>query len=62
MITEILRHATIDQLAAAITWTADNLHLPEQHVSGQVAVAYVCKHFEAGQLTGWDGFIENAGL
>lgn len=62
MITTILGDATVAQLTAAIRWTADNLHLPETHVSAPVAVAYVCRHFEAGQLTGWDGFIENAGL
>ena len=53
MITVILCSATVAQLTAAIRWTADNLHLPETYVSAAVAVAYVCKHFEAGQLTGW---------
>lgn len=59
MITHIAAHASTQQLNAAIRWTADNLHLPVGGVSVWVAVAYICKHFESGQLTGWDGFIQD---
>lgn len=59
MITTIIRNAHPKQIAAAIRWTADNLHVPHQMVDIHVAVAYVCKHFKMGQLEGWDGFIED---
>jgi hypothetical protein len=57
MITTIIQHATTPQLIAARRWTEDNLHVPESAVTTAVAVAYVVKHFKAGQLEGWDGFI-----
>jgi hypothetical protein len=57
MITLIILHATAPQLIAARRWTEDNLHVPESAVTTAVAVAYVVKHFKAGQLEGWDGFI-----
>jgi hypothetical protein len=62
VIVNIIRNAHPDQIVHAIVWTADNLHVPPSLVSYEVAVAYVCKHFAAGQLTGWDGFIEDIGL
>lgn len=61
MITAIIRNATEGQLKEARIWTSDNLHIPYVKVNNEVAVAYVCKHFVAGQLTGWDGFIEDIG-
>jgi hypothetical protein len=59
MITTIIRNATGPQRRAAITHTADHLHVPEETVSIEVAVAYIVRHFEMGQLSGWDGFVEN---
>lgn len=61
MITLIISFATPAQLNSAVTWTADNLHVPEEELTPSVAVGYVCKHYEAGVLTGWDGFIESIG-
>lgn len=61
MITNILRTAQPEHIVQAIVWTADNLHVPPSTISYHVAVAYVCRHFEAGQLTGWDGFVEDIG-
>lgn len=58
MITTILRTATVQQLMGAVDFVSDQLHLPPQHVSVQVAVAYICKHFEQGTYSGWDGWIE----
>jgi hypothetical protein len=57
MITTIIRNATPEQLRKARIWTSDNLHIPYVKVNDEVAVAYVCKHFVAGQLDGWDGFV-----
>lgn len=59
MITTIIANATGKQLRTAVTHTADHLHVPEETVSVTVAVAYIVRHFEMGQLSGWDGFIEN---
>lgn len=50
--------ATASELAAATRWTADHLHVPADHLTHIVAVAYVVRHFEMGQLSGWDGFVE----
>lgn len=58
MITTILRTAEVRDLNAAARWTADCLHIPEDKVSHVVAVAYVCQHFEQGDYSGWDGFVE----
>lgn len=57
MITTIIANATGPQLRAAITHTANHLHVPEECVGATVAVAYIVKHFEMGQLSGWDGFL-----
>lgn len=62
MIITIIRNAHPRQIEAAIRWTADNLHVPWDLINEYVAVGYVCKHFEVGELTGWDGFIEDVGL
>jgi hypothetical protein len=59
VITFIIRNATPRQLNCAIEWTADNLHIPGDTVTNDVAVAYVCKHFKAGQLSGRDGFVKD---
>lgn len=61
MITTIIQHATTAQLKAACRFTEDNLHVPDSAVTTEVAVAYVVKHFKAGQLEGWDGFITDLG-
>lgn len=55
--TVILSTAAPTQLRSALSWTADNLHVNEHDLTMVAAVAYVCKHFRAGQLTGWSGFI-----
>lgn len=57
----ILMDAKRSQLDAAINWTADNLHVPVNQISNVVAIAYVKRHFKAGQLEGWDGFIMDLG-
>jgi hypothetical protein len=57
----ILRNTTRTQLYAAINWTADNLHVPVNEVPDIVAIAYVQRHFKAGQLEGWDGFVTDLG-
>lgn len=57
MITTIINNAESHQLFAAGQYVADHLHVPESAVTTAVAVAYICKHFKAGQLEGWDGFI-----
>lgn len=59
MITLILKTASVDELRKARLYVSDCLHLPLDDVTVPVAVAYVCGHFEMGQLTGWDGFVEN---
>ncbi len=61
MITLILKNASLSQLSAAVQYTADHLHIPESMVTSTVAVAYICKHFEMGAYTGWDGFTEMIG-
>lgn len=58
MITTILRTATARQLEDAANWTADQLHLPRESITRPVAVAYICQHFEQGDYSGWDGWIE----
>lgn len=58
-ITDILSDATREHLDAARQWTSDQLHVPRSALTNSVAVAYVIRHFEAGQLTGWDGFLED---
>lgn len=57
MITTILREASANQLTAARYFTADCLHIPYGDVSGLVAVAYICRHFEQGDYSGWDGWV-----
>lgn len=57
MITTIIQNATAPQLLAAARWTSDNLHIPESTLTVYVVVSYVVKHYKAGQLEGWDGFI-----
>jgi hypothetical protein len=59
MITTIIRNATDAQLVVATLWTSNQLHIPDESITNDVAVAYVVKHFKAGQLEGWDGFIEH---
>lgn len=61
MITLILRDATDAQLHAAACWTADNLHVPLEEIDDVIAVAYVVRHYKAGELEGWDGFITDLG-
>lgn len=58
MITTILRTATIQQLMDAVDHVSTQLHLPRTQVRSEVAVAYICKHFEQGDYSGWDGWIE----
>ena len=58
MITLILRDATAEQLRAARCFTATHLHITSMDVPSRVAVAYICQHFEEGDYSGWDGFIE----
>jgi hypothetical protein len=58
----ILRGASPQQVEAAIRFTANNLHAPEGCIEPEVAVAYVARHFRAGRLEGWDGFIEDLGV
>lgn len=53
----ILRAASPQQIAAAIRFTADHLHVPEGCIEPEVAVAYVRQHYQQGQLEGWDGFV-----
>lgn len=60
-ISEIIRVAEIRHLITARCWTADHLHVPESSVSNDVAVAYVVRHFEAGRLSGWGGFVTDLG-
>lgn len=61
MIVTIIQHATQPQLDAAVRWASDQLHVPEAFMEVTVAVAYICKHFKAGQLEGWDGFVTDLG-
>lgn len=58
MITTILRNITHQQLRAAYYYTADHLHIPVSEITDATAVAYVCRHFEQGAYSGWDGFTE----
>lgn len=58
MITTILRNCTRQQLEAAYHYTADHLHVPVSELTDTVAVAYVVRHFEQGQYTGWTGFFQ----
>ena len=55
----IYRNATIAQLMEAVDWTSERLHIPRKDVTVMTAIAYVCRHFEAGELSGWDGFVKN---
>lgn len=57
----ILEGATGSQLVAARHWVADNLHIPVYEVRSVMAVAYIVRHFQSGQLEGWDGFITDLG-
>lgn len=57
----ILGTADPKQIRAAIAHTANCLHVPEGAVTAQVAVGYVREHYQAGDLTGWDGFAEITG-
>lgn len=58
MITTIVRNAAHDDLLMARMWTSDQLHIPRDMVSPEVAVAYIVKHFEQGAYSGWDGFVD----
>lgn len=58
MITHILKTASDWMLHQAREWTADHLHVDRSSVSATVAVGYVCRHFEVGTYSGWDGFAE----
>lgn len=58
MITTIVRNATREQRTTSRKFVADLLHIPYEDVSTVVAVAYICKHFEQGSYSGWDGWIE----
>jgi hypothetical protein len=58
MIITILRTAHASDVRAAMRWTADNLHIPEGEVTELFAVAYVVRHFEQGDYSGWDGYVE----
>lgn len=59
MITTILRNCTRRQLEEAYNYAACCLHIHPNDLTDVAAVAYVCRHFESGQLTGWDGFIQD---
>lgn len=58
MITHILNTARSSVLDNAARQVADWLHIPYEDVTNKVAVAYICKHFEQGAYSGWDGFVE----
>lgn len=58
MILEILRTARSAHIRSAMGWVSDQLHVPAALVTEHVAVAYVCKHFEQGTYTGWDGWVD----
>lgn len=59
---ETLRGASPRQVARAADWTAARLHVPVESVTDDVAVAYVIRHYRAGRLEGWDGFLEDLGV
>jgi hypothetical protein len=58
MIQTILKTATLTDLRDAREQVAHWLHLNADEVSSVVAVAYICKHFEQGDYSSWDGWIE----
>lgn len=58
MILTILRTAHAAHIRAAMGWVSDQLHVPGAEVTELIAVAYICKHFEQGDYTGWDGWVE----
>lgn len=58
MIHTILKTATLTELREAREQVAHWLHLNVDEVSSVVAVAYICKHFEQGTYSSWDGWIE----
>lgn len=58
MILNILRTARAAHIWAATRWVSDQLHVHGAEVTEMIAVAYVCKHFEQGTYTGWDGWVE----
>jgi hypothetical protein len=61
-IREIATNAEPEQLSAARVFTARNLHVPESVLTFTASVAYIVRHFEAGQLTGWEGFLIDYGF
>lgn len=61
-IAHTVKNATLSQLIAARQFASDNLHVPLNTVTHAVAVAYISKHFEAGRLTGWEGFLTDNGF
>lgn len=58
MIQTILRMAHVADLREAREQVAHWLHLNADEVSSVVAVAYICKHFEQGAYSSWDGWME----
>lgn len=58
MIQTILKTATLTDLREAREQVAHWLHLNVDEVSSVVAVAYICKHFEQGTYSSWEGWIE----
>lgn len=58
MITTILRTADKKDITAARHYAADHLHVSFLDVQPVIGVAYICQHFEQGDYSGWDGFVE----
>ncbi|MFI7102714.1 hypothetical protein ACIBK8_25535 [Streptomyces sp. NPDC050161] len=55
-----LRTATREQIDAARSYTIFTSGIEAEHVTDQVAVAYVQQRFAQGPYSGWHGFVASA--
>lgn len=58
MLWNILNNSRWYEVAAAVEYTSNCLHVNEEDVTAIVAVSYVVNHFVMGSLEGWEGFCE----
>lgn len=57
-ISTILREARLSHLHAARNFVSSLLHIGIEHVTREVAVAYIEQHFKTVGYSGWDGWVE----
>lgn len=55
---DITRTMGVTRGRQARQYVADQLHLDYKDIDAVVAVAYIQRHFEMGDYSAWDGWVE----